>query len=265
MSNKYYYTYLIYDPVLNMKYIGSRASMIKPEFDTKYMGTVSSKKWKSEWKNIKIRCSKKILKVFDNFKDMLEHEVFLHNYHDVAKNPLFFNEAKQTTTKFTTTGIKHSEDACKKISESHSGEKHPMFDNTIRTWFNERNEDYFVGTTYALISKYTKNSRNSIGHSFRRVAKGVLRVYYGWIHVGVGEISLIEVQELLKNRPKIGRRYLTKVLKPGDPPRKITRKPKQIIRENPIKTYIQNPDKASPLLQEYYKKRRKYVKNANPG
>ncbi len=124
-----YYTYSLYDPVLGMEYIGSRIKGVySAEEDSNYRGSVKSKKWISEWKEISERCFKTILKTFKTAEEALAHEIFLHKRHDVGKNPLFFNGAIQTSTGFKyfgggsrtdyPTGYTRSEETKRKISET---------------------------------------------------------------------------------------------------------------------------------------------------
>ncbi|RUT50975.1 hypothetical protein [Campylobacter fetus] len=82
-----------------MKYIGCRTSKVEPELDTTYLG--SSKHTPNH-----LVVNKEILGIFSNRSEALKNEIFWHNYHDIANNPTFYNKAKQTSTKFDTTGIK---------------------------------------------------------------------------------------------------------------------------------------------------------------
>lgn len=110
---KYFYTYLLINLDDGLMYIGSRGCSILPEEDTKYMS--SSKAVSKDYLN---RCDKLILDVFLTYKDALAHEIYLHNLHNVAVNPKFFNKSKQTSTKFTISGTRQSEETKKKISEA---------------------------------------------------------------------------------------------------------------------------------------------------
>ena len=112
----YYYTYLVIDlnPHTDAEfYIGSRKCKCLPELDTSYMGSVNSKEWKQDWKNITTRCDKIILKEFDTYTEMLAHEVELHALYKVDTNKKFYNKARQTTTKFyyDATGVKRPDSA----------------------------------------------------------------------------------------------------------------------------------------------------------
>jgi hypothetical protein len=120
------YTYEIYDPVLNMKYIGSRtAKGIKDPYKDNYMGSLKSKKWKEQWKEITQRSHKRILAVFFSKEEALQHEIELHNFYYVGANPEFFNGSKQTSRGFSNhignPGLKHTAEAKKKISDARKG------------------------------------------------------------------------------------------------------------------------------------------------
>jgi len=96
----YHYTYLLINKTDGRLYIGVRSSKIPPEKDN-YMS--SAKTVSNEYK---LNCKKSILKTFNTRKEAISHEVYLHNLFDVAINPEFFNAAKQTSTKFDTSGVK---------------------------------------------------------------------------------------------------------------------------------------------------------------
>ncbi len=103
----YHYTYQIYDPVLDMFYIGVHSS---PSLDDGYMGSLITKEWKSQWKEITARSTKTILATWDTREEAVAHEILLHDCFDVGVNPKFFNGAKQKATGFDFTGRKHRED-----------------------------------------------------------------------------------------------------------------------------------------------------------
>jgi hypothetical protein len=115
---KHHYVYHSYEE-WGREYIGVRSSDCLPEEDTKYFGTFSDKTFKPT--------GKVILFVCETRQEASEIEIKLHDFFDVAVNPQFANKAKATSTKFDTTGLPNTEEAKKKISESLSGEKNPMF------------------------------------------------------------------------------------------------------------------------------------------
>jgi len=92
----YHYTYEI-TYTNNLKYIRVRSCKCKPSEDTAYIG--SSKVTPNDKILMKL-----ILKLHTTREEALQHEIYLHNYNDVAVNPLYYNKAKQTSTGFDTTG-----------------------------------------------------------------------------------------------------------------------------------------------------------------
>ena len=98
---KYHYVYLLIDTVpedSRQFYIGVRSCEGSPENDS-YMG--SSKSMTSEQK---LRCDKIILEEFKSREEAVSYEIYLHNKFDVAINEKFYNNSKQTSTGFDTTG-----------------------------------------------------------------------------------------------------------------------------------------------------------------
>lgn len=130
--NDKFYTYKIYDPVNNMYYIGSRCrkGTVDPYEDSLYMGTVTSKKWKKLWPEIIKRSEKYILGVFLTKEEAIAHEVALHEKYNVASNNKYYNQAKQSNTKFTTAGTKLTEEHKKKLRGPRyhiRGENNPLY------------------------------------------------------------------------------------------------------------------------------------------
>lgn len=111
----YHYTYLLLNQTTLMMYIGKRSCNCLPEEDVQYMG--SSKYVPKE------QCTKTILKTFSSSREAVQHEIYLHNLHDVGVNPMFYNRSKQTSTKFDTTGVStsHSEETKAKLSKAKKG------------------------------------------------------------------------------------------------------------------------------------------------
>ena len=92
----YYYTYLLINEDNGMMYIGKRQSKVPPDQDISYMGS-SNYVPKEE-------CDKIVLSEFNTSLEATEDEMRLHSTYDVATNQEFYNKAKQTSTKFDTTG-----------------------------------------------------------------------------------------------------------------------------------------------------------------
>lgn len=111
----YHYTYYSYEEWGN-GYFGSRSCECLPEEDVNYFGSFSDKNFNPTHKII----------LKDDYKTRIEaikDEVILHNFYEVHINPHFANRSKQTTTKFTTSGIKLTEEHRNKISERFKGKK----------------------------------------------------------------------------------------------------------------------------------------------
>lgn len=123
-NEKLYYTYEIFDPVLQKKYIGSRTKGVANPYADNYWGSSRL----PNWKEITQRSRKRILAVFFTKEEALQHEIELHNFFNVAANPDFFNKAKQTSTGFNTSGVTPWNVGLKmgtgpKIAERHKGRK----------------------------------------------------------------------------------------------------------------------------------------------
>lgn len=84
----------------NMKYIGVRSCKCPIEQDS-YLG--SSKIIPAE---LYATCTKTILGVFTTRAEAIQNEIDLHNKYDVCTNPEYYNQAKQTHTKFDQQGAK---------------------------------------------------------------------------------------------------------------------------------------------------------------
>jgi len=93
-----------------------------PEEDTKYFGSFSDKSFKPTGKTILFVCETR--------KEVVEIEIELHDFFDVAVNPQFANRSKQTSTRFDVAGVIFgpcTEEIKKKISAANSGKNHPQF------------------------------------------------------------------------------------------------------------------------------------------
>jgi hypothetical protein len=87
----YYYTYYSYEE-FGRGYIGSRKSKVSPEQDISYFGSYKDKTFKPT--------QKIILTTYQTREEALAAEIRLHEFYDVANNPHFANQAKQTSEKF---------------------------------------------------------------------------------------------------------------------------------------------------------------------
>ncbi len=146
--------YYVYETTLadGRRYIGSRKSpQANPYKDTKYWG--SPRKPCLNWKPIR----KRIIAVFHNHGDAIALEVYLHKKHDVAKNPQYYNRARQTSTGFT-----------------HDPSK-------LRLWTHPLHGDY-VGTPSDIVRHFA-NFNYHRGNLTRIANNRQSTPYRGWIHV----------------------------------------------------------------------------------
>jgi hypothetical protein len=108
----YHYVYRITNIKTKKHYYGSRSCKCYPSLDLGIVYFSSSldksfrKDQKVNFKNYKY----KIIKVCSTKKEALALEVRLHSMFNVGKNPSFYNRAKQTSTKFDTTGMSYKRD-----------------------------------------------------------------------------------------------------------------------------------------------------------
>jgi hypothetical protein len=101
-KKKYHYTYRLICIETEQEYIGSRSSDVESNRDNYWS---SSKVVKDMIKN-GFTFTKEILLEFSDRTTAVEHEIYLHNLHDVGNNPKFLNQVKQTSAMFDTTGKK---------------------------------------------------------------------------------------------------------------------------------------------------------------
>jgi hypothetical protein len=111
----HHYTYYSYEE-WGIGYFGSRSCECLPEEDSHYFGSFADKNFNPIHKII-------LKDDYETRADAIKDEVILHDYYDVAANPHFANRSKQTTSKFTTSGIKLTEEQRKKIGDRFRGKK----------------------------------------------------------------------------------------------------------------------------------------------
>jgi len=123
-SQQHHYVYKITNnkPTDSKKYyIGVRTCKnCLPKEDIEYMGSSKSLN-ESIQKNGRDVFVKEILSIWKTRKEAVNEEIRLHNKFDVAKNPKFYNKAKQTSTGFDTTGTHLSDKHKKSISRFFKG------------------------------------------------------------------------------------------------------------------------------------------------
>lgn len=193
----YHYTYKIHYSTGKF-YIGVRTSKCLPEEDTKYLGS-------SKYTPNNLVVMKEILQVFPTRKQAIEHEVTLHKKYDIAKNPNFYNRAKQVSKKFDVTGIKQTKEHSLKIANALKGKKH---DPNRTEKANKTKQEKFskLRQQQGYVFKHSqetckKISQSKLGKS--KSDKGIKRdlLYknlhyasrrnypdsYKWVHMNLGE------------------------------------------------------------------------------
>lgn len=113
--NHYTYRLIFQD---GRQYIGVRSCECEPQEDIKYFG--SSK----HTKDLVVE-RKEILGIFSTRQDAIADEIALHEIYDVARSDSFVNKAKQTSTKFDTSGVRLARSTAHntKIKEALTGRK----------------------------------------------------------------------------------------------------------------------------------------------
>jgi hypothetical protein len=160
---KYNYVYQITNKETGRMYIGTRSSKDKPKDDlgTKYFSSSSDKDFILEQKEKPDLFEYKILHTFDTRLEALEYEIYLHSFYDVARNPLFYNDSRQTSTGFDRTGVKpwnkgkiniYSEETKKKMSEN---AKNKVVCKNIKT-----------GKIFKVSKKEFENNPNLVGITY---------------------------------------------------------------------------------------------------
>ena len=113
---EYHYTYYSYEE-WGRGYFGSRTCKCLPEEDVKYFGSFYDKTFKPTQKII-------LKGDYATRTDAIADEIILHDFYDVANNPHFANQSKQTCTKFSIYGTSHSKETRRKIGEGNKGKTH---------------------------------------------------------------------------------------------------------------------------------------------
>ena len=102
----FHYTYRITNTKEKKYYYGVHSCKCLPTEDigVKYFSSSKTKEFINDQKQNPQDYKYKILKLFPTRKEALEHEIFLHKKFNVGVNEKFYNESKQTSTGFDTTG-----------------------------------------------------------------------------------------------------------------------------------------------------------------
>lgn len=98
----YHYVYRITNTLLNKHYYGKRSSKLPPAQDLgfKYFSSSKDKEFIKLQKENPQYFKYKVVKCFSIADLAIVYEIRLHTRLDVAKNPFFYNRAKQTSVGF---------------------------------------------------------------------------------------------------------------------------------------------------------------------
>lgn len=101
-----HYVYRITNKVTKLHYYGKRSCTCDPKLDLgiKYFSSSKDKAFIADQKINTNNYKYKVIKKFNTAKEAIEYEIKLHNKFNVGINPKFYNKAKQTALKFSTTG-----------------------------------------------------------------------------------------------------------------------------------------------------------------
>ena len=101
-----HYVYRITNKVTKLHYYGKRSCACDPKLDLgiKYFSSSKDKAFILDQKINTNNYKYKIIKKFNTAKEAIAYEIKLHDKFNVGVNPKFYNRAKQTTLKFSTTG-----------------------------------------------------------------------------------------------------------------------------------------------------------------
>ncbi len=124
----YHYVYRITNKIQNKHYYGVRSSKIEPKLDLgiKYFSSSSNKEFILDQKENFLTYKYKIIKKFNSKEEAIKLEIKLHKKFNVGINESFYNKSIQTSTGYDRTGISHSVEAKKKLSELNKGKIHSV-------------------------------------------------------------------------------------------------------------------------------------------
>lgn len=147
IDGRYHYVYRITNIKENKHYYGSRSSVCLPKDDLgiKYFSSIASEKYKWLIEDQKINKNNykyKILKVFNNNRNKIVYESYLHSKFDVKSNKHFYNLSNQTPTGFNTNGV--------------NGDLHPLYGKP-------RDILTKLKISKALTGKYSKETHPNFG------------------------------------------------------------------------------------------------------
>lgn len=128
-----------------------------------------------------------LLEVHPTRKKAISHEIRLHHRYDVAVNPLFYNQAKQTGTGFDRSGKE----------SSFKGHRHTMESN-------EANRQKHIGKTPNKGKKWSEEVRRNMSEAKIGMYAGKNNPMYGKNHSEETKRKIAETQRKRLSRIKNG-------------------------------------------------------------
>jgi hypothetical protein len=154
---------------------------------------------------------KEILAVCDTREEAMRTEMFFHEMYDVAKNPMFANRAKQTSTGFSREGTTTSEEIKQKISksmsEAASGEKNGMFGKTHSNETKQKLHEASAGENNGMFGKkHSKETRQKISKLTSEAVSGEKHPMFGKKHSEESKQKMREAKAG-ENHPMFGKKW----------------------------------------------------------
>jgi len=165
----YHYTYIIINTTNQMKYIGVRSCNCLPENDDEYMG--SSKILGEAMQETPEVFTKTIIDTFSTREIANTNEQWLHETYDVARNSMFYNLCIAPVG-FNMSGRIQTVESRAKMSESKSGEKHPMYGKHRSDATKKKISESHKGKTFSKESR-KKMSESRTGSKNAMYGKSV--------------------------------------------------------------------------------------------
>ena len=180
------FVYLIYNKTNRRMYIGVKSSDADPRdvIGVTYFSSSLDPAFIEDQKANPDHYRYRVLANFDNRQDALNLEVALHERYDVARNPRFYNMARQTSVRFTTS---LNEASRKKLSESlkHHYATHPetklrISEASKRMWANP--ERMALHLAQVTGRKHTEESRRKMSEALKGKYAGEKASFWGKKH-----------------------------------------------------------------------------------
>lgn len=205
----YHYTYVIIDKTpkdSHRYYIGCRSCRSPIEGD-KYMG--SCKTLKKILKERPEDFKKVVLATHYNRYMAIWHECILHEAFDVARSPLFYNQAKQTSTGFDCSGIKFDERRRQKITGPGNPNYGKRASEERRRQMSIDRKGKQVGEKNGMYGKHRSDATKE------KIRKARLGKYSGENNPFFGKHHTEETKQKLRNRvvPEEARKKMSKKAK----------------------------------------------------